>query len=216
MSSVVPVVRRDSKKRASPSRISTASIADRAMWNCIRSVARMQILEAIRTAGPLSANEVGELLGNQSTGAYYHIRLLQKAGLIASTRNGVNELFTATQEAVRLKCNFKNAKEAQRMSKLVDGLVTESRSSLASSVTATGTSGLLAGWRWEHLEAGEVAQIRNHQHQIAAILNQARARRNRAKKPAQMRANWHVGSFLAPVRDYRFPVSEIVCGDFAL
>ncbi len=202
---------RAQKKRTSPSSTSTWSLADRATWNGVRSVRRMEILEAIRANGPLTVPDLSELFKQESTGLYYHVRLLQKAGFLHAVGKDGRESFAVTQNSLRLSCNLKSAKEAKRIGKLVEGYVAASQDSFAGALTANGRGQLLRGLRWENLEASEVARIKNLQQQIASILDQAKVRRGRAKKIGQTRANWHVGCFIQPAGDDQFPVTEIEC-----
>lgn len=211
MSAVTAASTRAPKNRASSSRTSALSLADRATWNGVHSVLRMEILEAIRANGPLTVPDLGEMFQHECTGLYYHIRLLQKAGLIHVNGTGARESFTASQSSVRLKLNSKNAKEAKRMRKLVNSYVAASQLSFAEDSAASGNGLLLRSLRWENLDAGEVVRIKKLQKQIESILDHAKARRGRAKKVAQTRANWHVGSFIQPVCGNQYPVTTIEC-----
>lgn len=171
----------------------------------------MQILEAIRANGPLSASDLSELFRLESTGLYYHIRLLQKAGLIHESGTRQIESYAATHQNVRVKCNLKNAKESKRLRKLVDAYIVTSQESFGRDPSAAGSAGLLSGLRWENLSAAEVAQIRGLASKIHAVLDQAKRRRSRAKSPQQSRANWHIGAFMQPACADHYPVTPIAC-----
>ena len=171
----------------------------------------MQILEAIRAQGPLNIPQLSEIFDHECTGLYYHVKLLQNAGLIGVTRATGAEAFAATGSTVKVKCNLKNPKEAKRMRSLVAGYVEASQKSVASDTNATTRSGVLAGYRWENLENSEVAKIKALQKQIHAILDTAKARRISSRKTAQSRANWHVAAITAPVSSVQYPITAIEC-----
>lgn len=75
----------------------------------LRSPVRQEILDVIARWGrPLSLSEVGALLGRPSDGLYYHARLLERSGLLASagtrTQNGREEaLFQAVAPQYKLR-----------------------------------------------------------------------------------------------------------------
>ncbi|MDA1261781.1 MAG: helix-turn-helix domain-containing protein [Planctomycetota bacterium] len=211
MSSISKTPSRAPQKRATSSRASALSLADRAIWNGVRSVRRMEILESIRANGPLTVPELSELYNQESTGLYYHIKLLQQAGLIYSVGKDGRESFAVRNETLRVKCNLKNAKESKRLRKLVEVFAAKSQETFAADSAVTGSSQLLRALRWENLEAREVAKIKALQQQIENILDIAKTRRVRAKKTSQTVANWHVGSFIQPARADQFPVTSIEC-----
>ena len=170
---------------------------------------RMQILEAIRANGPMSVPDLSELFQIASTGLYYHIRLLQKAGLIHATDARTIESFAATHPRVQVKCNLKSAMESKRLRKLVEVFAASSKRSFALSGSAATSGDLLKSLNWENLNTSEVANIRVLQKKIAAIIDQAKTRRSRAKSAVQSRANWHIGAFIVPVSHDHFPVTAI-------
>jgi len=211
MSLIANTSSRAKNKRTVSSRTSAPSLADRAIWNGVRSVRRMEILESIRANGPLTVPELSELFKQESTGLYYHVKLLQQAGLIQPVGSNGRESFVASQSSVRVKCNLKNPKESKRLRKIVDGFVATSQETFASDSSASGSGQLLRALRWENLEASEVSKIKGLQQQIQNILDVAKTRRGRAKKVPQTMANWHVGSFIQPACAGQFPVTSIDC-----
>ena len=211
MSLIANTSSRAKNKRTASSRTSAPSLADRAIWNGVRSVRRMEILESIRANGPLTVPDLSELFKQESTGLYYHVKLLHQAGLIQPVGKDGRESFVASQSSVRVKCNLKNPKESKRLRKIVDGFVATSQETFASDSSPSGSGQLLRALRWENLEASEVSKIKGLQQQIQNILDVAKARRERAKKTTQTMANWHVGSFIQPACAGQFPVTSIDC-----
>ena len=171
----------------------------------------MEIFEVLRSIGPLSVTELGELFRQESTGLYYHIRLLQKAGLVHSVERPGSEAFAASVPCVKLKVNLKIAKESKRLGKLVDGFGAASRKSVSSATSPAHRGIALRGLRWENLDASEVARIEKLQRQILEICDQSRSRRGRSKRIDQANANWHVGCFMTSVGDEQLPIAGIEC-----
>ncbi len=170
---------------------------------------RMQLLEAIRAQGPLTVPEMSAIFDHECTGLYYHVKLLQNAGLIQVTSASGAEAFAATGASVKLKCNVKNPKEAKRLRAVVAGYVEASQKAVAADANAANRGLALAGLRWENLESSEIARIKGLQKQIHAILDGAKARRVAGRKPAQSRANWHVAVIVAPVNGTQYPITGI-------
>lgn len=202
------VSKRRSGSRVSPAKKS-AAISDRALWNAIRSPLRMQLLEAIRSQGPLTIAQLSQLFAAETTGLYYHIRLLSLAGLVSSVQSASVETLQATNGSIALQCTMKNPREAKRARQLIAGLLRESQREFESDQTALGAGMLAGGLRWENLEPSEVAQIRSLQEKIHAIVDGAKARRSKGKDPSKASANWHVGSFIRPARAGQFPMTSI-------
>ena len=181
------------------------------MWHGLRSVLRMQLLEAIRAQGPLTVPQMSAIFDHECTGLYYHVKLLQNAGLIQVTRTSGAEAFAATGGSVKLKCNVKNPKEAKRLGSIVAGYVEASQKAVAADSNATNRGLALAGLRWENLENSEVSKIKGLQKKIHAILDGAKARRIAGRKPTQLHANWHVAVIAAPVHGTQYPITGIDC-----
>lgn len=169
----------------------------------------MQLLEAIRAQGPLTVPEMGAIFDHECTGLYYHVKLLQNAGLIQVTRASGAEAFAATGASVKLKCNVKNPKEAKRLGAIVAGYVEASQKAVAADSNPVNRTVALVGLRWEHLENSEITRIKGLQKQIHAILDGAKARRVAGCKPTQSRANWHVAAIAAPVNGTQYPITGI-------
>ncbi len=194
-----------------PVRCAQLSLASNASWHGVRSVLRMQLLEAIRAHGPLTVPQLSAMFGHECTGLYYHMKLLQSAGLVHVTRTGGADAFAASSATVKVKCNLKSAKEGRRLGTIVNGYLDASHKSIAHSASAS-TRGLpLVGLRWEHLESGEIARIQSLSKQIHRILDGAKARRARTRTPEAALANWHVAVIAAPVPAGQFPIAAIEC-----
>lgn len=78
-------------------------ISDRAQLRVLVSPARQELLDLLARTGPASAAELGKLLRRPADGLYYHLRALQRAGLVSPAgvrnRSGRDEaLFRATHQ----------------------------------------------------------------------------------------------------------------------
>lgn len=71
--------------------IGSASIAEDALWQAIRSPLRLRILEAIRAAPGVDVRTLSELLKTSAPGLYYHINILLESGLIEGSEIAVAE-----------------------------------------------------------------------------------------------------------------------------
>lgn len=185
------------------------SIGDRAVWNAVRSPLRLQLLEAIHAMGPLTIAQLSGVFGMESTGLYYHIRLLQAAGLVSRVNGSMVETFESRQSSIEIRCSPRNAREAKRASSLTSSLLRECQREFGSVGGRVGLRELVDGLHWENLEASEVAQIKLLQGKIGAILDSARARRAKSTGAGSARANWHIGSFMRSITGNRFPLAPI-------
>lgn len=61
---------------------SRALIADRAQLRALSSPARQELLDLLVRTGAASAAELGRLVGRPADGLYYHLRALERVGLI--------------------------------------------------------------------------------------------------------------------------------------
>jgi DNA-binding transcriptional ArsR family regulator len=65
----------------SPSR---REISNPAQLRALASPARQELVDLLARTGPATAGELGRLIGRPADGLYYHLRALERAGLIAS------------------------------------------------------------------------------------------------------------------------------------
>jgi len=95
----------------------------------LRSPVRQEILDVIARWGrPLSLAETGALLGRASDGLYYHVRLLERAGLLASAgtrmQNGREEaLYQAVAPQYKLRYPTGAARGSKALLAIVGSLL---------------------------------------------------------------------------------------------
>jgi DNA-binding transcriptional ArsR family regulator len=63
-------------------RSSTQAISDRAQLRALASPARQELLDLLVRSGPASAATLARLAGRRADGLYYHLRELQRVGLV--------------------------------------------------------------------------------------------------------------------------------------
>lgn len=61
-----------------------SAISDDDQLKALASPVRQELLDLLARTGPASAAELGKLTGRPADGLYYHLRALQRAGLISS------------------------------------------------------------------------------------------------------------------------------------
>ena len=84
------------------------TISDRAQLKALVSPVRQELIDLLARTGPASAAELGKLIRRPADGLYYHLRALQRAGLVSSAgrrvRSGRHEaLFHSTHREPALR-----------------------------------------------------------------------------------------------------------------
>jgi DNA-binding transcriptional ArsR family regulator len=83
--------------------LSRSPISNRAQLKALASPVRQEVVDLLARTGPVPATELARLTGRPTDGLYYHLRRLQRAGLIAEAgtrlRGGRDEaLFCALSQ----------------------------------------------------------------------------------------------------------------------
>src|SRR5437667_11713853 len=83
-------------------------ISGRAQLRALEAPVRQELIDLLARSGPSSAAELGRLVGRPADGLYYHLRVLQRAGLVSSAnapgRTGRSEaLFRAVHREPALR-----------------------------------------------------------------------------------------------------------------
>ena len=72
------------------------AISDPAQLTALASPVRQEVIDLLARTGPASPYEIGLLLGRPADGLYYHLRLLERVGLVSATgtrvRRGRSEM----------------------------------------------------------------------------------------------------------------------------
>src|SRR5437867_3237124 len=94
----------------------------------LASPARQELLDVLTRMGTASLAEIGSVLGRPSDGLYYHVRVLQRVGLVASagTREHAGRregLFRATATEFALRYASSPPPQARAVTAIVAGML---------------------------------------------------------------------------------------------
>jgi DNA-binding transcriptional ArsR family regulator len=103
-------------------------IHDRKQMVVLKASARQEILDTLASMGAISISELALALGRPADGLYYHIRILQKAGLVraAGTRGKgtrAEALFRAASPDLRLAYEPGPKGNAKSVTAIVDSML---------------------------------------------------------------------------------------------
>ncbi|MFM7132837.1 MAG: winged helix-turn-helix transcriptional regulator [Planctomycetota bacterium] len=180
------------------------SLADNAVWYAVRSLFRLQLLEAVRAHPGIDARAIADATGASTPRVFYHLKILVKAGLLEAKESNNRRNSRGPVAMVYHPCceDFspiffaRDGRARERARKLQRMLAEDSIA--ASFPRAEGDGASDGHWRlfrWEALREEEIASIRVHAEAIERILQGAKSRRRREKSlPA---ANMQVAILLA-------------------
>lgn len=185
-------------------------------WQVLRSVYRMRIFEAIRSAAGCSIRDLAGALGSSTTALYYHLDLLVAAGLIKPTtgtellRGGRKPtLFVACAERLIVEFDPTSTRDLRRIAAINKTWLEESQVDTQLYPVARNDAAAAATVAWEALTPEEAREIRGYLRRVEALMAQARARRDR--NPGNTRcASHHVLFTVAPTRRQILPNPMLV------
>lgn len=169
---------------------SSMSLSDNAVWYAVRSLFRLQLLEAVRANPGVDARSIAEATGVSTPKVFYHLKILVKAGLLEAresnnrraSRGPVAMVYHPSCEEFAPAFFAREARARERARKLHRMLAEDS---IASSFPrGEGDASGRQHWRlfrWEALREEEIASIRGHAEAIERILQGAKSRRRREK-----------------------------------
>lgn len=169
---------------------SSMSLSENAVWHAVRSLFRLQLLEAVRSHPGIDARAIAEATGASTPRVFYHLKILVKAGLLEAKEANSRRNARGPVAMAYFPCcdDFpptffsRDARARDRARKLHRMLADDS---LASSFPRSeGDDGGRQFWRlfrWEALREDEIASIRGHAEAIERILQGAKSRRRREK-----------------------------------
>lgn len=184
------------------------------IWQAVRLPLRLRILETARRLGETSVTELAQAVGLNRTALYFHLRHLEKAGLLVSRageatpgRRGKRpRYYKATVSDVSLSVDLDSKREAQRLAEFFRPWLVESRT-LALSQKAGGIGARKIALHWENFTEEEAGRIRALCSEVDEIARRARARANNSRKAPS--ATHHVAMIFAPVDGNVMPGPEI-------
>lgn len=182
-------------------------------WQAVRLPLRLRIFETARRLGEASVTELAQAVGLNRTALYFHLRHLERAGLLTSRageptpgRRGKRpRYYRATAGEILFHIDGDSKRELQRVGEFLKPWLAESRG-VATDARAMKSSSRRVSMSWESLTDDEANRVRNLVGEIEDIVKRARNRANSMRKaPA---ATHHVGVVFAPV-DGAMPGPEI-------
>jgi DNA-binding transcriptional ArsR family regulator len=185
------------------------------VWQGVRLPLRLRIFEAARRLGESSVTELAQAVGLNRTALYFHLRHLEKAGMLASRageptpgRRGKRpRYYSVTVQDLTFPVDVSAKREVQRVAELLKPWITESRSAALDARSPGGFQAKRVALHWENLNDDEIARVRSLCNELDEIMRRARNRSNTGRKaPA---ANMHVAMIVTPVDGHVMPGPEI-------
>ncbi|MFM7052748.1 MAG: ArsR/SmtB family transcription factor [Planctomycetota bacterium] len=191
------------------------SITRAPVWQAVRLPLRMRIFETARRLGECSVTELAQAVGLNRTALYFHLRHLERAGLLTSRageptpgRRGKRpRYYRVTAQEIVFPIEGDSKRDAQRVAEFLRPWTSESRAVALNTKGPGGIAGRRVATHWENFSDDEIARIRSLCGEIEEVVRRARNRANSSRKaPA---ANFHIGFVCAPVDDGAMPGPEI-------
>ena len=179
-----------------PTRARGGASAEAVAWDALRSVLRLQLLEAIATKPGTTARELADALGTSPPRLHYHLNLLTRAGLVRTMepatdgQGGAAGFEVATPNLLRdaeSRLGEDPGRLADLLADLLEDLVGEDVG-LAAKAWKGGGGANWARTGHEALAAHELEAVRGHLQAIEAIFDRARTRRLRSASLVQATA----------------------------
>lgn len=173
-------------------------------WQAVRLPLRLRIFETARRLGEASVTELAQAVGLNRTALYFHLRHLERAGLLISRageptpgRRGKRpRYYRASCSELVFPIDGDSKRDLQRMADFLRPWLAESRSAATNSKAAR-SSHRRVGLHWESLSDDEATRVRNLVGEIDDIVKRARNRANSMGKAPN--ATHHIGIVFAPV-----------------
>ena len=185
------------------------------VWQGVRLPLRMRIFEAARRLGETSVTELAQAVGLNRTALYFHLRHLEKAGLLTSRageptpgRRGKRpRYYRVTTQEIVFPVESGAKRDMQKVVELYRPWLTESRIAALDQRSPGGMQAKRFSIHWENLSDDEISRVKNLCSELDEIMRRARSRSNNARKaPA---ANMHVAMVMTPVDGHVMPGPEM-------
>ena len=185
------------------------------VWQGVRLPLRMRIFEAARRLGETSVTELAQAVGLNRTALYFHLRHLEKAGLLTSRageptpgRRGKRpRYYRVTTQDIVFPVDAGAKRDMQRVVELYRPWLTESRLAVLDQRSPGGMHAKRLSIHWENLTDDEVSRVKNLCGELDEIMRRARNRSNNARKAPV--ANMHVAFVMTPVDGHVMPGPDI-------
>jgi DNA-binding transcriptional ArsR family regulator len=185
------------------------------VWQGVRLPLRMRIFEAARRLGETSVTELAQAVGLNRTALYFHLRHLEKAGLLTSRageptpgRRGKRpRYYRVTTQDIVFPVDAGAKRDMQRVVELYRPWLTESRLAVLDQRSPGGMHAKRLSIHWENLTDDEILRVKNLCGELDEIMRRARNRSNNARKAPV--ANMHVAFVMTPVDGHVMPGPDI-------
>ena len=180
-------------------------------WQAVKLPLRLRILETTRRLGETSVTELAQAVGLNRTALYFHLRLLERSGLLVSRageptpgRRGKRpRYYRANVGELAFPIDGDGKRGQQRAVDLLRPWFAESRSALLDPKSAGGMVGKRIALHWEAFTDDEVSRIRAVLGELEDVVRRARNRANSTRKaPA---ATHHLVVAFTPVEGHVMP-----------
>jgi len=185
------------------------------VWQGVRLPLRMRIFEAARRLGETSVTELAQAVGLNRTALYFHLRHLEKAGLLVSRageatpgRRGKRpRYYRVTTQEIVFPVDASAKRDVQRVVELYRPWLAESRLAVLDQRSPGGMPAKRVSVHWESLSDDEISRVRSLCNELEDVMRRARNRSNNARKaPA---ANMHVAMLVTPIDGHVMPGPEM-------
>ena len=184
-------------------------------WQAVRLPLRLRIFETARRLGEASVTELALAVGLNRTALYFHLRQLEKAGLLVSRsgaptpgRRGKRpRYYRATAQELTFPLDKDAKRDTQKACDFWRPWLTESRGVVLDPKSPGGTSAKRVLMSWENLTDDEAGRVRSMANELEDIVRRARNRANMMRKAPC--ANYHVGMIMVPLEGQTMPGPEI-------
>jgi DNA-binding transcriptional ArsR family regulator len=184
-------------------------------WQAVRLPLRLRIFETARRLGEASVTELAHAVGLNRTALYFHLRHLERAGLLVSRageatpgRRGKRpRYYRATAVDITFPIDGDAKRDLQRTSEFLRPWLNESRAVATDMKTAGGLSAKRVLLQWENLTEEEVARIKNICGEVEDIFRRARNRANSTRKAPT--ASHHLALVFSAVEGHVMPGPDV-------
>lgn len=184
-------------------------------WQAVKLPLRLRILETTRRLGETSVTELAQAVGLNRTALYFHLRHLERAGLLVSRageptpgRRGKRpRYYRSNVSDLAFPIDSDGKRGQQRAIDFLRPWLAESRGAVLDAKPAGGMSGKRLAFHWEAFTDDEVSRIRSILGELEDVVRRARNRANTTRKaPA---ATHHLAIAFTPVDGHVMPGPDV-------
>ena len=180
-------------------------------WQSVRLPLRLRIFETARRLGEASVTELAEAVGLNRTALYFHLRHLERIGLLASRsgeptpgRRGKRpRYYKTTVQEIAFPIDNDAKRDSQKAADFMRSWLKDCALEMMDMKTPGGLAAKRVSLNWENFTDDEIGRLRSMHTEMEDIVRRARNRSNSTRKAPS--ANLHVGFVLTPIADHVMP-----------